>query len=92
MGTVWAILKPHVNSSGLTEEDHETFALVSEALVETNTKIDCSDFVKNDSTDEEVTICLKSFPNNMEASVVQLVETKQTAHENAADHLESLKS
>lgn len=86
----------HANSSsasGLTQEDLETFTLVPKALVKINPEIkkDCSDFIKTDSANEEVTICLKPFPH-MRASVAKLVETKQAAHENATDHLESLKA
>ena len=85
----------HANSSGLTQEDLETFTLVPKALVKFNAdpeiKKDCSDFIKTDSTNEEVTICLKSLPR-MGASVAKLVESKQAAHENATDHLESLKA
>eukprot|EP00956_Cyclotella_meneghiniana_P002503 scaffold2868_cov38-Cyclotella_meneghiniana.AAC.6 len=83
----------HANSSGLTQEDLETFTLVPKALVKINPEIkkDCSDFIKTDSTNEEVTICLKSLPR-MGASVAKLVESKQAAHENATDHLESLKA
>eukprot|EP00956_Cyclotella_meneghiniana_P033973 scaffold100719_cov25-Cyclotella_meneghiniana.AAC.1 len=65
-------IKLHANSSGLTQEDLETFTLVPKALVKFNAdpeiKKDCSDFIKTDSTNEEA------------------------AHENATDHLESLKA